>query len=81
MPPPEMMGAEAPPPPLLRKKGLGKVLGRRAHLALGAHEATHVLHHPDDGQLHLVAEADFLPHILEGHLLPRVRKPGISVKM
>lgn len=41
------------------------------YLALGADEATHVLHHTYDGQLHLVAEADLLPDILEGHLLAK----------
>jgi hypothetical protein len=44
-------------------------LGLHPHLALGAHETAHVLHHPNDGQLHFVAEADFLPDVLERHLL------------
>lgn len=41
------------------------------HLAFGADEATHVLHHTNNGQLHLVAEADLFPDILEGHLLTK----------
>lgn len=41
------------------------------HLALGADEAAHVLYHTNDGQLHLVAEADLFPDILEGHLLAK----------
>lgn len=43
----------------------------RLFLALGADEATHVLYHTNDGQLHLVAEADLFPDILEGHLLAK----------
>lgn len=49
-----------------------------AHLALGADEAAHVLHHPDDGQLHLVTEADFFPDILQGHLLSRFKRAVVS---
>ena len=50
--------------------------GTRPHLAFGADEAAHVLHHPDDGQLHLVAEADLFPNILERHFLLRFQKTG-----
>lgn len=53
-------------------------LPRGAHLAPGADEAAHVLHHPDDGQLHLVTEADFFPDILEGHLLSTFKRPVVS---
>lgn len=62
----------APPP---RKK---RLVGQQAHLALRADEAAHVLHHPDDGQLHLVAEADFFPDILERHFLARFKRPVVS---
>lgn len=52
-----------------------------SHLALGADEAAHVLHHPDDGQLHLVAEADLFPDVLERHLLSRFKKSSyVKVK-
>lgn len=51
---------------------------QQAHLTLRADEATHVLHHPDDGQLHLVTEVDFFPDILEGHLLSRFKRPTVS---
>lgn len=50
----------------------------RAHLTLGADEATHVLHHPDDGHLHLVTEVDFFPDILEGHLLSMFKITFVS---
>lgn len=44
---------------------------RDPHLALGANEAAHVLHHTNNRQLHLVAEAYLFPDILEGHLLAK----------
>ena len=50
--------------------------GTCSHLAFGADEATHVLHHSDDGQLHLAAEADLFPDILERHFLLRFQKTG-----
>lgn len=50
----------------------------RFFLALRADEDTHVLHHSDDGQLHLVAEVDLFPDILEGHLLSRFKRPFVS---
>lgn len=38
-------------------------------LAFGTHEATHVLHHPDDGQLDFLTESDLFPDVLERHFL------------
>lgn len=39
------------------------------HLAVGAHEQRHVLHHADHGQPHLAAELDLLAHVQQRHLL------------
>lgn len=39
------------------------------HLALGAHEAGHVLHHADDWNVDLLAESDFLSNIQQSHFL------------
>lgn len=38
-------------------------------LAFGTHEAAHVLHHADDGQLHLLTESDLFPDVLQRHFL------------
>lgn len=41
------------------------------HLAFGTHEAAHVLHHTNDGQLHLLTESDLFPYVLQRHFLFR----------
>lgn len=39
------------------------------HLALGAHKATHVLHHAQHREVHFSAEVHLLPHVLQRNLL------------
>ena len=77
----QMMGkaetvSQTPDPTISPSVEAGTLRGTCPHLAFGADEAAHVLHHPDDGQLHLVAEADLFPNILERHFLLRFQKTG-----